>query len=211
MARKQRGETAMPYDDAKSPLAPIALVEAGEESEAIGVLTSAFAQDPVIRWMYPEMQQYLTHFPGFLTAFGGKAFAARTVWRIGDFDGAALWMPPDVFPDGDSILAKVMASVAQEKHEDLFEVFAKMDEHHPIYPHWYLPWFGIDAALQDRGLGSQLLKECLKRVDEDHLPAYLESPNPRNISFYERHGFALIGEARAGACPPVSFMLRDAR
>lgn len=29
-----------------------------------------------------------------------------------------------------------------------------------------------------------------------HLPAYLDSPNPRNVSFYERHGFVVTGEAR---------------
>ena len=56
-----------------------------------------------------------------------------------------------------------------------------------------------------------MIKRCLEIVDADHLPAYLESPNPRNVSLYERHGFRLTGEAQAGACPPVVFMARDAR
>jgi MoxR-like ATPase len=30
-------------------------------------------------------------------------------------------------------------------------------------------------------------------------------------TFYERQGFQVTGEARAGACPPVTFMLRAAR
>lgn len=74
-----------------------------------------------------------------------------------------------------------------------------------------LKWFGVDAALQGRGLGGQLMKACLGVVDASHLPAYLETPNPRNISFYERHGFEVTGEAQAGACPPVVFMLRTSR
>lgn len=86
-----------------------------------------------------------------------------------------------------------------------------MDAAHPAYPHWYLPWFGVDAALQGRGFGGQLMKSCLHVVDADHLPAYLETPNPRSISFYERHGFEVTGEAQAGACQPVTFMLRAAR
>ena len=55
------------------------------------------------------------------------------------------------------------------------------------------------------------MKHCLTIVDEDHLPVYLDSPNPRNISFYERHGFEVTGQAQAGACPPVVSMLRAAR
>jgi len=86
-----------------------------------------------------------------------------------------------------------------------------MDEAHPKFPHWYLPWFGVDAAVQGRGLGGELMKHCLTVVDKDHLPAYLDSPNPRNVSFYERHGFVVTGEAQAGTCPPIVSMLRAAR
>ena len=54
------------------------------------------------------------------------------------------------------------------------------------------------------------MKYCLSVVDASHLPAYLETPNPRNISFYERHGFEITGEAQAGDCPPIAFMSRTA-
>jgi hypothetical protein len=43
------------------------------------------------------------------------------------------------------------------------------------------------------------------------LPAFLETPNPRTIPFYERHGFQVITVAQAGVCPPVTLMLREAR
>jgi hypothetical protein len=55
------------------------------------------------------------------------------------------------------------------------------------------------------------MTQCLDVVDRTHQPAYLESSNPRNVPFYERHGFEITGEARAGTCPPVTFMLRAAR
>jgi ribosomal protein S18 acetylase RimI-like enzyme len=69
----------------------------------------------------------------------------------------------------------------------------------------------VDTALQGRGLGGQLIEPCLEIIDASYLPAYLETPNPRSIAFYERHGFEVTGEAQAGACPPVAFMLRAAR
>jgi GNAT superfamily N-acetyltransferase len=182
-----------------------------EQARALATLVSAFTDDPVERWLYPELQQYLIHFPVFLRAFGGKAFDEQTAWSLGDCSAVALWLPPGTEPDGDKISKVLTESVSPDKHGDLFSVLQRMDVAHPTYSHWYLPWFGVDAALQGRGLGGQLMKACLMVVDASHLPAYLETPNPRNITFYERHGFEVTGEAQAGACPPVVFMLRASR
>jgi GNAT superfamily N-acetyltransferase len=68
-------------------------------------------------------------------------------------------------------------------------VLDQMDAAHPKYPHWYLPWLGVERTRQGTGLGGELLKQCLAVVDADHLPAFLETPNPRTIHFYESHGF----------------------
>lgn len=62
------------------------LLREGEEQKALDVLVTAFIADPVLRWMYPDASGYLTRFPAFLRAFGGKAFTSRTVWRFGDFE-----------------------------------------------------------------------------------------------------------------------------
>ena len=171
----------------------------------------AFSADPVERWLYPESRDYLECFPAFLAAFGGSAFVGGTVWRLGDFSAIALWLPPGTDPDGEVIVAVLTESVASAKHETTFSVLGQMDQAHPRFLHWYLPWFGVDPALQGRGLGGELMEHCLRIVDDDHLPAYLETPNPRTIPFYERQGFQVTGEAQAGACPPVTFMLRTAR
>ena len=52
---------------------------------------------------------------------------------------------------------------------------------------------------------------CLEIVDESGFPAYLETPNPRTVPFYERAGFAVTGVAGTGACPPVTLMQRAGR
>jgi len=190
---------------------PFAPVRANERRRALDALVLAFTADPVIRWLYPEARQYLTHFPEFLAAFGGKAFAEKTVWRFGEFSAVALWLPPSVDLDGDAVVALFTETVAPEQHEDAFSVLGQMDDAHPRFPHWYLAWFGVDGAIQGRGFGGELMKRCLRVVDEDHLPTYLNTSNPRNISFYERHGFEVTGEVQAGGCPPVLSMLRAAQ
>ena len=182
-----------------------------EEARAYQTLVSAFTDDPVERWLYPELPEYLAHFPEFLAAFGGRAFDEQTVWGLGESSAVALWLPPDAEPDGDAIGTVLMETVSSGKHGDTFAVLEQMDAAHPTYPHWYLPWFGVDAALQGGGLGGELIDHCLEIVDASHLPAYLETPNPRTLSFYGRHGFEETGTAQEGTCPPITFMLRAAR
>ena len=188
-----------------------AAADVSEQERVFATLVLAFAADPVERWLYPEPHQYLSRVPRFLAAFGGRAFAERTVWRLGEFSALALWLPPGTEADGDAITNSLAKTVAADKHDDMFDVLGQMSAAHPTYPHWYLLWFGVDTALQGTGLGSQLMTLCLQIVDATHMPAYLETPNPRTIPFYQRHGFEVTGEAQAGTCPPMTFMLRAAR
>ena len=121
-----------------------------------------------------------------------------------------MWLPPGVEPDGNAIVGYLTETVAPEQHADMYAVLERMDAAHPSFLHWYLPWLGVGPEFQGTGLGGRLLTLCLDIVDRDHLPAYLETPNPRTVPFYERHGFVVTGQAQAGACPPVVFMLRSA-
>lgn len=178
---------------------------------AIHALTLGFARDPVMRWFYPSPESYLTHFPAFTEAFGGPAFDAETAWICDDSAGAALWFPNGVHPDGEAIESVLLRTVDEAKHAAVGEMLEKMDEFHPEEPHWYLAVIGVDSAQQGRGLGAQLMDGGLARCDEEGLIAYLESSNPANISLYQRHGFEVVGEIRAGDAPVVTPMLRPAR
>jgi GNAT superfamily N-acetyltransferase len=186
-------------------------VREGDQPRVIATLVSAFIEDPVERWLFPEPQQYLTHFPEFVAAFGGEAFARGTVWALADFAAAAMWIPPGAEPDADEIIRVLTECVSAEKHADTFAVLEQMDRAHPTYAHWYLPWLGVDSPRTGTGLGGELLRQCLAVVDADHLPAFLETPNPRTIPFYERHGFEVTSIVQAGTCPPVTSMVRPAR
>jgi GNAT superfamily N-acetyltransferase len=182
-----------------------------EQDRVIATVVAAFIADPVERWLWHEAWRYLTHFPAFVAAFGAAAFEADAVWTLDDVAAVALWIPPGAEPDGDRIVAVLRDTVPVEQHADTFAVLEHMNGMHPTDAHWYLPWLAVDPCRQDAGLGRRLLARSLERVDADHLPAYLETPNPRTVPFYERHGFQIAGTAQAGACPPITSMLRAAR
>jgi len=180
-----------------------------ERAMTFTTLLSAFRADPVERWLYPDEKDYDEHFPKFLAAFGGEAFAHDTVWRLDEFTAVAMWLPPDAVPDGDEIVRVLMTTVDQSRHSDTMVAIEQMDAAHPRYPHWYLPWFGVHAKSQGIGLGGMLMAACLQTVDGTGLPAYLETPNPRTIRFYKRHGFLVTGSTQTAGCPPITLMLRQ--
>lgn len=194
-----------------SPATSVATTTVAESERAISVIVLAFDADPVARWMFPEPRTFLTCCPVVTAAFGGRAFAAGTAHHVTGFLGAALWLPPGVEPDQDTLVAEFERNVPGERLTDLFGLFELMGRCHPDAPHWYLPLIGVDPAHQRKGYGSALLQHALEICDRDHLPAYLESSNPLNLPLYQRHGFELLEQLQVGSCPPVFPMLRRAR
>jgi ribosomal protein S18 acetylase RimI-like enzyme len=194
-------------------MSPVAIREASldELERAVSVQVLAFSSDPVIRWLYPEAHEYLSHYPSFVRAFGGGAFESVTAYVENDFGGAALWLPPGVHVDGELLQSVLQESVASSRHEETFLVLEEMDRFHIEEPHWYLPMIGVDPLRQGHGIGAALLRHALAKCDEASLPAYLESSNPANIPLYERHGFSVAGTIQVGSSPPIFPMIRGAQ
>src|SRR5262249_37727409 len=181
---------------------------ASDETPAIDVVILAFSADPAARWTWPDPQQYLRHFPSFVRAFGGKAFAHGSAYYVDGYAGAALWLPPDIHPDEDALITLLQRTVSGQVQKDIFAVFEQMGRYHPREPHWYLPLIGVDPPQQGKGYGSALLQHALLQCDRDNKLAYLESTSPQSIPLYERHGFEVLGTIQVGASPPIFPMLR---
>lgn len=190
------------------------IVKAAIESDEASVMDSlkmAFVADPAMRWVWPEPQNYLSNFSSFAKAFGGKAFECKSAHYVGNYSGAALWLPPNVHPDVDVLTALMQSSGSDEAKRDGPEVFERMSTFHPNEPHWYLPLLGVDPLHHDKGLGSALMEHALILCDQDNKYAYLESSNPKNVSFYKRHGFEILGTIQVNTSPPIIPMHRKPR
>jgi GNAT superfamily N-acetyltransferase len=107
-------------------------------------------------------------------------FVNKSAHYVGDYSGAALWLPPDVHPDVDQLISLLQRTGSDEAKKDGPEIFEKMSGYHPNEPHWYLPLLGVDPIHHGQGLGSALLQHVLVMCDQDNKYAYLESSNPRN-------------------------------
>jgi len=141
----------------------IIVAKRSEESRIASLMTLAFTNDPVMRYLYPDQLQFLTHFPEFVRLFGGKAFDRGSAYMTTHGLGAALWLPPDEQPDEEALIELVKRSAADAAKAELFQVFQQMSSYHPEEPHWYRPvvvyhdpysrffwWWLLDRSLDDQ-------------------------------------------------------------
>jgi GNAT superfamily N-acetyltransferase len=190
-------------------------VQQAEAAVAGAVLGQAFVDDPVFGWLLEgrsQLQQRLTLvFSAFAAAATRKPDAQVLV--TAERTAASVWLPPgrwqtpavEVLRHTPDLLRAFGPRVPRS-----LSLLSRVEKHHPAEPHWYLEAIGTVPHARGRGIGPTVLTPVLDRCDTDGIPAYLESSNPRNIPFYERHGFVrrpLFDLPRG--CPAITPMWRD--
>ncbi|WP_332683671.1 GNAT family N-acetyltransferase [Bosea sp. (in: a-proteobacteria)] len=182
-----------------------------EESAVSALITLAFATDPMARWSLRDPQAYLAVMPDLIRAFGAAAYDSDSTYVSDGFGGAAMWLPPGVQPDIETLDRLIKENADPAILSDVDGMFESMARYHPTDPHWYLPLIGADPTRQGQGIGSALMHHALARCDRAGAAAYLESSNPRNIPLYQRHGFEILGTIQIGSSPVLTPMLRPPR
>jgi ribosomal protein S18 acetylase RimI-like enzyme len=180
-------------------------------------LASAFQDDPVIAWIFPDEQRRRAVLPAFMEFRLRKlAFPHDQVWMTADGTAAAVWLPPPGrWPLSRRQRLRLLPPLVRFFWLRTVSVLAgleRMEQRHPDdRSHWYLFILGTEAAAQGRGLGSALLAHMLAGVDADGMPAYLESSSERNLALYGRHGFEVTGEVAIPGGPRIWPMWREPR
>jgi ribosomal protein S18 acetylase RimI-like enzyme len=181
------------------------------------VLGRAFTTDPVFGWLLrgrTDLEGRLTRV--FLSfAAGALPKPDAQVLVTAERTAASIWLPPGHWKTSTADLVRQGPTFVRGlgfRTPRALGLLTRMEKHHPREPHWYLEAIGTVPEARGRGIGPTVLTPVLDRCDADGLPAYLESSNPLNISFYERHGFVKMPlfDLPAG-CPVITPMWRDPR
>jgi len=164
-------------------------------------LVEAFADDPFMAWLFPGTDDRAE--PTALRALMQADVEVHQhhghSYVLDGGCGAALWAPPGAQVDHDKVGAVISEFSTAERATKVSETFLSMMEYLPTTPFFYLAVIGVRDDCRGAGLGEQLLSRLLDVCDREGLTAHLESSNPRNVTFYERHGFSVLGEV---ACDP---------
>ena len=121
--------------------------KAAEHKSILNLLTLAFVADPVNRWYLPDADRFLTYFPSVADAFLGASIEAGTCYISKGFEGASVWLPPSVKPDGSALEAVIAEAAPAGLAEPLGKLFQGIYTHHPRDEDcWYLPTIGVDPG-----------------------------------------------------------------
>ena len=96
------------------PRIDIRTANADERPEVVASIVAAFISDPIARFAWPSVHDYLRDMPRATNEFAGGSFEHGAASIASDFSGAALWLPPGVHPDGEA-LEKVFRATATPK------------------------------------------------------------------------------------------------
>ncbi|NNE12701.1 MAG: GNAT family N-acetyltransferase [Ilumatobacter sp.] len=156
------------------------------------ITTRAFADDPVMRWFFPDRDEYERLHPVFNEWQCRRWHATDSLWVTADLLAMAGWIPPgrpetDVGPDP----GLEHPTWRLERFE---AIGAAVAANTPSEPHWYLHMLATDPDAQQRGRGAALMGAVFATADADDLPCYLETESEANVRYYRHHGFDVRSE-----------------
>jgi GNAT superfamily N-acetyltransferase len=157
----------------------------------VEIWVDAFASDPYLRWVARSDEAWAGFGPEWMTFISDLCFERGHTF-VGD-SVAIAWIPPDLSLIGPGDVERGRAVIARHAGEtrasEALTTIMAAREHAMEAPHWTLQYVGVRASATGRGVGAAAISPMLSTIDRDGLPCGLTSSNPRNVPFYERHGF----------------------
>ncbi|EME50692.1 N-acetyltransferase GCN5 [Rhodococcus ruber BKS 20-38] len=117
------------------------------------------------------------------------------VWVSDDATAVAVWTTPESTGITEAF-ARIAGRVAELSGDRAAAATAADEALAPLRPRepaWFLATVAVDPDRQGAGLGGAVLAPGLREAREAGVPAYLETSSERNVAFYRRLGFDVVG------------------
>jgi hypothetical protein len=171
--------------------------EPADTSGITQTLTEAFFSDPVWSWAFSDPSRRRDQYGAWFRILVDSAIEHGWVWTTPGYEAVSVWIPPgcrELSEADEECLGRVLEKETGERAELLEEVFGCFEASHPHEEdHFYLSLLGTHTDHRGHGIGMELLASNLAHIDALHMPAYLESTNPGNLTRYESVGFEVCG------------------
>ena len=155
----------------------------------------AFADDPLMRWMYPGDEEYRTQSPGAWHFLARRSIALGCTYTTDDGVAIGMYFPPGR-PEVEVTEAPIPG--VEPPSTELLAKFAVLGEvmhaHTPEEPHWYLNVLATHPDWQRQGLGAAIIGPVGEICRHDGLALYLETQTVANVAYYSHLGFRVRSE-----------------
>lgn len=170
-----------------------------DRPRAVRTAVRAFANDPQIRWFFPDDDTYESQAGALFGTLFDMRVDGGELRVTDDVVAVAMWDGPHGHPKGDAwrdeVWKRGTAAFTAEENERFALLGTILAPHHVHTPTWYLGILATHPDWQGMGNGSAVIRPVLELADADGLPASLLTATPENVAFYRRHGFTVHMEA----------------
>jgi GNAT superfamily N-acetyltransferase len=181
-----------------------------DDDRLLETLVAAFLDDPLYRWLYPNETTRPRALRDNLSLTLALVRERGHVEVTAHADAVALWTDPGVelledptpfldllehwAPDhlGAALTGMTACSAYHKASDAVLHVLA------------------VHPERQGRGIAGSVLSPWLSELDGQRTSAYLESSNVRNLTFYERARFQLLGHVAIANDGPTIHPMRRA-
>ncbi len=185
------------------------------DAGALGaMLARAFADDPTSSWLFPRSASRAQSLLRWYDLNARILLATGECWGTEDLSSAALWLSTGAERPRPSHLGRLLrchlaaAAMLGTRLPSAAVIQARVHRLHPREPGWYLAVLATEPGRQGQGLGSAVLAPVLERCDRLGLQAHLDTVTERDVRFYQRRGFRVIGELSPARAPRFWVMMR---
>ena len=190
-----------------------------DRDPALATVLAAFAGDPLLRWVWPSEDRYLTGAGAMFGLLLDLRTESGEVWvatadeapgSVGSVGSVAMWDPPGGLyqPAAEGRWDAVKARWSASETAAWASFDAAMAVPADAGPHWYLGVLATAPERQGSGLGRAVTAPMLAAADRARLPAYLETMSSENVAIYRRLGFEVVREVGLAGGGPRCFLMR---
>jgi hypothetical protein len=182
------------------------------KSRVIEILTKSFEDNQSVNYIVKQDSKRAERIKALMDYSFEVCFMFGEVYLSDDQKGCALILYPD--QKSFSIKSTLMDVQLLLNAIGLTRVGKAMSRetaiksNYPKDPIYYLWFLGVINSDQNKGIGSQLLKEIIIDSQKQHKPIYLETSTIKNIPWYKKFGFSIYNELDFGY---KLFMLRKGK
>lgn len=173
------------------------MIKAGkkDKTRVVEILVRSFEVDPHTNWLVKADESgKAVRLRALMDVAFEEALIKDLVYLTDDRTGVALWKRRGTagfsFARALSQLRFALA-FGWRRTRDILAMERYVQKHHPPEDFLYLWFIGVLPEGQGKGNASELLDPVLKDCEEEKLPVYLQTANPRNVRIYERKGFQI--------------------